>query len=134
MTLNKEDRKQIIKYRIERAQNSIDDVQFLIENNKLTLAVNRIYYGIFYILSALALKYKFSTSKHSQLLGWFNKTFVKKGIIDKKYGRFVHEAYDKRSKGDYSDFVTFSKDEVKEMLKSMKDFISRIEKLILSNN
>ena len=87
MTLEEKDREELIKYRIERAKDSINDVQFLIENNKLTLAVNRIYYGIFYILSALSLKHKFITSKHSQLLGWFNKTFVKEGIIDKKYGR-----------------------------------------------
>ena len=87
MTLEEKDREELIKYRIVRAKDSINDVQFLIENNKLTLAVNRIYYGIFYILSALALKHKFITSKHSQLLGWFNKTFVKEGIIDKKYGR-----------------------------------------------
>ncbi|MBC8527058.1 MAG: HEPN domain-containing protein [Candidatus Cloacimonetes bacterium] len=134
MTLEAKDREELIKYRIERAKDSINDVQFLIENNKLTLAVNRIYYGIFYILSALSLKHKFITSKHSQLLGWFNKTFVKEGIIDKKYGRFIHEAYDKRSKGDYDDFVTFSRDEVKGMLKNMKDFIARIENLILSDN
>ena len=131
MTLEAKDREELIKYRIERAKDSINDVQFLIENNKLTLAVNRIYYGVFYILTALALKHKFSTSKYMQLLGWFNKTFVKEGIIDKKYGRFIHEAYDKRSKGDYDDFVTFSRDEVKGMLKNMKDFIARIEKLIL---
>ena len=43
-----------------------DEVNFLIENNKLHLAVNRIYYGSFYILSALALKYRFQTSKHGQ--------------------------------------------------------------------
>ena len=133
MTLEAKDREELIKYRIVRAKDAINDVQFLIENKKLTLAVNRIYYGIFYILSALALKHKFITSKHSQLLGWFNKTFVKKGIIDKKYGRFIHEAYDKRSKGDYDDFVTFAKDEVKEMFKNMKDLISRIELLILSD-
>ncbi|MCK4357864.1 MAG: hypothetical protein KAW92_03850 [Candidatus Cloacimonetes bacterium] len=51
--------------------------------------------------------------------------------LDKKYGRFIHEAYDKRSKGDYDDFVSFPKDEVKMMYRNMKDFISRIEKLIL---
>ena len=57
MTLNEKDREELIEYRIERAKNSIDDVQFLIKYNKLILAVNRIYYGIFYILSALSLKY-----------------------------------------------------------------------------
>ena len=46
----------LIEHRIGRATDAIDDVKFLIENKKLHLAVNRIYYGIFYVLSALALK------------------------------------------------------------------------------
>jgi len=47
------------------------------------LAVNRIYYGLFYIITALSLKYEFSTSKHQQLIGWFNKTFIKSEIFSK---------------------------------------------------
>ena len=29
------------------------------------------------MVTALAIKNKFETSKHQQLLGWFNKTFIK---------------------------------------------------------
>ncbi|HLP46020.1 MAG TPA: hypothetical protein VK469_08740 [Candidatus Kapabacteria bacterium] len=88
MTLNNEERTTLIKYRIERARTTEDEVSFLIENNKLHLAVNRIYYGSFYILSALALKYRFQTSKHAQLIGWFNKKFIKENIIERKYGQY----------------------------------------------
>ncbi|MEA2103309.1 MAG: HEPN domain-containing protein [Candidatus Cloacimonadota bacterium] len=130
MSLEEKERQELIKYRIERAKTSVDDVKFLIENDKLILAVNRIYYGVFYILNALALKYKFSTSKHTQLLGWFNKNFVKAGIIEKADGKFVHLAFDKRSKGDYSDFVEFDKNEVNEMYIKMEKFITKITNLI----
>jgi uncharacterized protein (UPF0332 family) len=44
-----------IKYRINRALECIDEVGFLIGHNKLKLAVTRIYYGMFYIVAALAL-------------------------------------------------------------------------------
>lgn len=46
-------------------------------------AVNRIYYGISYILLALGLLYNFETSKQQQIIGWFNKKFIKEGIIEK---------------------------------------------------
>ena len=68
-----EEQKALIEHRISKAIAAIEDVDFLIRNRKFLLAVNRIYYGMFYILSALALKYDFSTSKHQQLIGWFNR-------------------------------------------------------------
>ena len=66
----------LIKYRISRANETIKEAESAFNNNFLFNAENRIYYAIFYIVSALALKHGFSTSKHHQLLGWFNKEFV----------------------------------------------------------
>ena len=40
------------------------------------MAVNRIYYGLYYAVTALAIKHRFETSKHLQLIGWFNKEFI----------------------------------------------------------
>lgn len=130
MTINEKDRETLTNYRIDKAKRAEDDARFLIDNNKLHLAVNRIYYGAFYILSALALKYQFQTASHQELIGWFNKEFVKEELIDRKYGRFVHKAYDKRSKADYADYVEFEKEEVLAMFNEMKDFLEEIEKLI----
>jgi len=76
MILDKKDKEALINYRIDQAKRACEDVNFLIENDKLTIAVNRIYYGMFYVLSALAEKYDFHTSKHLQLIGWFNKNFI----------------------------------------------------------
>lgn len=56
------ERKTLIKYRIEQAYRAIKEVEIQIDNNLLNIAVNRIYYGMFYMLSSLALKYKFKTS------------------------------------------------------------------------
>ncbi len=85
MTVEEKDRQILIAYRIEKARTAAGDARFLIENDKLHLAVNRIYYAIFYAISALALKYRYQSSKHQQLIGWFNKTFVKEGILSKAF-------------------------------------------------
>ena len=50
-------------------------------------------------------RHDFSTSKHQQLIGWFNKKFISTGEIDRKYGRILHNAYNNRSTGDYDDFA-----------------------------
>ena len=120
----------LIEHRIARAMDTIEEVSFLIKNKKFLLAVNRIYYGMFYILSALSLKYDFSTSKHQQLIGWFNKEFISIGEIDRKYGRILHNAYNNRSTGDYDDFAEFDEEDVKKSFDEMKDFIRTIRALL----
>ena len=96
----------------------------------MAVAVNRIYYGMYYIVSALALKYHFKTSKHHQLIGWFNKEFIAKGIIDPVLGQILRNSFQSRTKGDYDAFITFEKEEVKSMLKDMEYFIESLEDFI----
>lgn len=120
----------LIEYRKKQATQSIDDVKLLIENKKFALAVNRIYYGMFYILLALSIKHGFKTSKHNQLIGWFNKEFVKTGKIDVKFGKIIHDAYENRTDSDYGVFVEFEEEEVFVRFDEMKLFIKEIEKLL----
>jgi uncharacterized protein (UPF0332 family) len=128
--INEQDRKALINYRIEQAFDSIGLARFLLSNNKLSLAVNRIYYGMYYALTALALKYQFETSKHNQLIGWFNIEFVANHKINPRYGRSLRNAYQNRIKGDYDAFVEFSIPEVESMLSEMSEFIEEIKKLL----
>jgi uncharacterized protein (UPF0332 family) len=128
--INEEDRTALVNYRIEQAISTIELTQFLIEADKLTVAVNRIYYGIFYSVTAIASKHQFETSKHSQLIGWFNKEFIATGLIEKKYGKILRNAYQNRTKGDYDAFVSFQKEEVLTMLDEMIDFINMIKTLL----
>ena len=64
---------------------------------------------MFYALSALAIKYKFETTKHGQLTGWFNKQFVHEGLIDSSYGKMINKAFNRRLKSDYDPQVNFEK-------------------------
>jgi uncharacterized protein (UPF0332 family) len=127
MSVENDDRNSLIKYRIEQAEETIIDVRLLIDNNRLRSAVNRIYYGMFYSLLALGLAYQFETSRHAQLIGWFNKNFISKGIIDSKYGKIINKAFNRRTKGDYDIYVEFDKEIVIEMFSEMQDFISGIK-------
>lgn len=127
MTIENSDRDSLIKYRLTQADETVLDVQLLIENNRLRSAVNRIYYGMFYSLLALGLANQFDTSKHAQLIGWFNKCFIHKGIIDSKYGKIINKAFNRRTKGDYDSYIEFEKEIIVEMFEEMKDFISTIK-------
>lgn len=83
------DREILVEYRLKQAVETIDLAKFLLSSDKLVLAVNRIYYGMYYALTALALRHAFETSKHAQLMGWFNKEFIWSKKVDSKYGKML---------------------------------------------
>ncbi|MBW6475377.1 MAG: HEPN domain-containing protein [Anaerolineaceae bacterium] len=128
--INEEDRNLLINYRLEQANQTINVSRFLIDSNQLAVAVNRIYYGLYYAVTALAIKFRFETSKHLKLIGWFNKEFISTGILNPYYGKILRNAFQNRTKGDYDAFITFEKEEVVVMHKEMIEFIKTIEEII----
>lgn len=130
MSIDNQDRLDLIQYRLAEAKDTQSDVELLISHDRHRAAINRIYYSMFYSLLALGLKYEIETSKHAQLLGWFNKTFIYTGLIDSKYGKIINKAFNRRTKGDYDSYIEFDIETVKEMYGEMKDFNSAIERFI----
>ncbi len=65
----------IIQY-LKKADEALKDARISIEHDRLENAINRVYYAIFYPVTALAYLHGYSTSKHYQLIGWFNKKFI----------------------------------------------------------
>lgn len=134
MTLNNADRNELIQYRMQQAAECIDEVSFLIANEKYKTAVNRIYYGMFYALLALALSSQFESSKHAQLLGWFNQQFIHTGIIPQKFGKMIYKAFTLRNESDYEPFVNYEEPEIADLFDKMKEFIYAIGQILLRND
>lgn len=117
------EKEKLIFYRIEKSISSRDDAKFLIDNDKLNIAVNRLYYSIYYVLSALSLIYDYETSKHSQLLGWFNKNFIHTKIFEINTGKTANKVFDQRTKADYDDFVEFTKERLIKCMKKLQNLL-----------
>lgn len=124
------ERDEIIEYWKKRAKECLDDAKLLLENKKLYSAVNRIYYALFYQVSALLLMKGLTFAKHSGVLAAFNKEFVKKGKIDKELGKFFNHMFEHRRSGDYGEFVEFEESVVREWIKRGEEFLDAIEKLM----
>ena len=120
---------EIINYRLSRARETYEDAKILFQNNKLFSSVNRIYYAMFYCVSALLFSKGLSSSKHIGVIELFNKEFVKKGIVDKHLGKFYFTMFEMRQKGDYKDLVEFHKEDVERWLDEAEKFIEIIEKI-----
>ena len=95
---------ELARYRLKQAEESIDEAAFLLQGEKSARSViNRAYYGMFYAVLALLIFEPYASSKHSGILGYFNKRFVKPGIFPEELGRIINKAFDLRQRGDYRD-------------------------------
>lgn len=125
-----EETKDLVRYRIDRAKETLEGAKLLYDNKKLFSAVNRIYYAIFYAANALLLTKGLSSSKHAGVLALFNKEFINENIVSKESGRFFSEMFEFRQKADYKDLVKFEKKDVEVWLAKASEFIPEIEKLL----
>lgn len=81
-----EEKNTYLQYRLMRARETLAEARTLFQAKFLSGTINRIYYAMFYAVSALALSKGFSTSSHIQLRGYFNREFVKTGIVSVELG------------------------------------------------
>ena len=133
MTLSEKNRQDLIEHNVEKAFNTQKEVTFLIKNEYYSLALNRIYYGIFYIISALAIKNEFSTSNHSLLIGWFNKNYVKEQKVERKIGKMIYTAYEQRRKSDYNVLQKFTVEDANIGYENMIEVIDVINRFLINN-
>ncbi len=121
---------ELINYRRERAKETLKDAKVMLDNASLFSTVNRIYYSIFYEVTALLLIKGLSPSKHSGVRSMFNREFIKTGIVKEEYGDFYNKIFEFRQKGDYGDFVEFEKEKVKGWLEKAEECITALDKII----
>ncbi|MBL7797568.1 MAG: HEPN domain-containing protein [Saprospiraceae bacterium] len=122
-----QDKQEATRVRLEQAHQAIRDAELLLRNQSFSAAINRVYYGMFYAVLALAVFYGFKTSKHGQLIGWFNREFIKTGLLDQRLFDMLHDAFDLRTDADYELDPLPSSEQIAHLLADMKIFIAEIE-------
>lgn len=114
MSISKQDREELVNYWLEKAEESIQSASSEIDNDRLSFAINRLYYALFYAMSAISTARGVSYSKHSGVRAALHRDFIKTGKIDKKIGRLYDELFNARHQADYTPLVEFDKEIVKE--------------------
>ena len=121
---------ELIKYRIERAYETLADARILAESKRWNSCINRLYYASFYSVNALLLKNNVRTHTHNGCKTKFHGDFIKTSIIDKKFGKLYSDLFDWRQEGDYADFVSFDQETVEPLLEQTEHLIRIVEDLI----
>ena len=114
----------LIKINIDKSDESLKMAEISIRENALMVAFNRIYYAIFYTVTALAEKHEFKTSKHTTMQGWFNQKFVHQDkLFTREISEIYSEAFKYRQKGDYDALYQPDLQKAEELLKQARVFL-----------
>jgi uncharacterized protein (UPF0332 family) len=120
----------VIKYRISRAKDTLDDAHILAERKKWNSTINRLYYAAYYAVIALLLDSGLKPTTHNGAKSNFSEYFVKTGKIGKDLGKIYSQLFTWRQKGDYDDLFDFTKEKVIPYFEPVKELIEIVENLI----
>lgn len=129
-TLDPESRCELIRYRIKRAEETLEEAVYNADGSYYNAAVNRLYYACYYAASALMLYANLEASTHAGIRTMIGLKFVKTGILEPKFGRIYQQLFENRQSGDYEDFIYCDKELFDELLPQAKAFVAKIKALL----
>ena len=133
MGLLDDEKNALINLKIERANETIKEVPYLIDQGFYRTAVNRLYYSCYYIVSALLLQKGYGARTHNGIITLFALNFVKTGIVGNDEGKLYRSLFELRQTSDYDEVKVIEREDVITRLQPAKHFINTIKQLILKN-
>ena len=122
----------LLEYRIQQANETFHEAEILFNQSAYRGTINRAYYAMFYSVLALLATKKLGTSKHSGVIGLFDREFVKTGFLPRDLSRALRLAFDHRQTHDYGELIEIDEEVAQETLNDSKAFISAVESYLHS--
>lgn len=129
-TLDEQSRKSLVRYRLQRAEETIKEAELLAGENYFNATINRLYYACFYASQALLVANNIPSSSHAGLKMMLGLHFVSKGLLAKEHGKTFSRLFEIRHSGDYDDFVYCDKEMIDTYTPKAIAFIDAIKDLI----
>lgn len=120
------------KYRLEKAKNDLSAAKIIAEQGYYEVAANRSYYAIFHAARAVLALTEQDFRKHSGVIAFFRKEYVKTGIFEKRLSDIIQDAFEIRTDCDYEDFYVVAKEDVEQQIANAEYFIIQIENYLQS--
>lgn len=119
---------------LEKAIDTIESAELLLDNGKVDVAAGRTYYALFYIAEALLNEKGLQFSTHGDVIGAYGKEFAKTKLLDQKFHRWLIEGFDTRLIGDYHVDTNIEMDAVADMISRAREFLEAAEKYLNKQN
>lgn len=130
MPLNIDDKKSIIKYRVEKSASTMIEAK---DNAKLghwNLVANRLYYALFYMIAALLLDKDIQFKSHAGAIRAIGLHFVSKGLLTSEEGGLISRLQNMRSSGDYDDLFNWTEENVAPMFEPTEALQEKMKQMI----
>lgn len=101
-----EERDELVRYRMERAQEALTEALLLMDQELWRGSVNRLYYAMFYAAVALLATQGIHPKTHKGVRQQFSILFLSTGKIPEDLGLAYSELFERCHSGDYDDFVS----------------------------
>lgn len=133
MQLTEEERKAIVVYRLEKAEEALVEAKDCITLNHWNLAANRLYYSAYYASSALLINAGHAAKTHEGTIGMIGQHYVRTGVLTNEDGILLARLQNMRHTGDYDDFLDWTQEDVEPYVPKAKAYIEKIKGLIYNN-
>ena len=130
MGLKEKDRKELVKYRLEKAYITFAEIQVLLDNKFYRTAANRLYYACFYAATALLINDGYETHTHTGVKSMLGLHYVKENKIEKAQGNLFKQLFNLRQTGDYEDWIDINEEDIVPLIEPAEKFIEEMKKLI----
>ncbi len=128
--LTDQNRIDIVRYRIENANQTLAEVETHKANGYYNTAVNRMYYACYYAASALLIAYGIETKSHDGVRQQLGKQMVLTGKLSAELGKFYSQLFAKRTSADYEDFISQTLETVENFLPTAQLFVKTVEQMV----
>lgn len=110
-----------------KACDSLESAEIEVKAEKYDFAINRMYYAMFYAVTALLTIQGKRFSKHAAVQTVFNRDLIKPGLIDIKYGKLYNRLFNNRQQADYEPLICFESAVVEKRLQEVNEFFQEFE-------
>ena len=121
---------ELIRYRMQRARETLVEAQYNAKGGYFNAAVNRLYYACFYAALALMLSEGIEANTHKGVKVMLALHFINQGKMDKKFGSYYQQLFNNRQAGDYEDFVYCDNELYTDLYPKAEAFVSNISSLL----
>lgn len=122
----------LVKHRLDMAADKLKSAKILLDERQYKDSIGRSYYAIFSSLRAVLAIEKKDFSKHSAVIAYFQKEYIKTGKFHIKYSKYVQQAFQIRNSCDYDDFYIASKEEAEEQYNRAEELLKEVKKFLSS--
>ena len=118
---------------LDKAVRAVQAAETLLNNDFAEFATGRAYYAMFYIAEALLNEKELHFNKHGGVHGAFGEQYVKSGLFDPKFHRWLLDAFDQRIEGDYGAVVISVPQDARELIDHANEFFLEAQRFLGAN-